>query len=256
MLEVSALASGSSGNCFYIGNKSSAVLIDAGISAKQITERLLKIGGNPEKIKAIFITHEHTDHIRGVDVLARKLNIPIFATEATAKNGFLCSNKSLINYIQKDSTIKIEKLKIEAFSKSHSASNPVSYNVYENKKVSVITDAGYACENIKSHISNCDTLFIEANHDEKMLETGPYPRFLKNWISSDEGHLSNRQAALSVLEHASPKLKRIILSHLSKTNNTPEIAFNTFMQIIKERHNFYPEIYVSIKEEPTELFRI
>lgn len=256
MLEVSALASGSSGNCFYVGNETSAVLIDVGISAKQVIERLLKVGGKPEKIKAIFITHEHIDHIKGSDVLARKLNVPIFSTKDTAKKGFLCSNPELINWIKEDSVIQIDKLKIEAFSKSHSAANPVSYSILENKKVSVITDAGHACKNINGQISNCDFLFIEANHDEQMLHSGPYPKFLKAWVSGSEGHLSNRQAALSVLEFASPKLKRIILSHLSRTNNSPEIALQTFTKIIKERHNFFPEIHVSIKENPTQLFKV
>src|SRR3989338_7263602 len=226
-MEISALASGSSGNCFYIANEKSAVLIDVGISAKQILSRLVNVGGDVRKIKGIFITHEHSDHIRGSDILARKLNIPIFATKATAQKGFLCSNKDLVNCINKDSIIKIEKLKIEAFSKTHSAADPVSYSIYENKKVSIITDAGHACKNIQNNIADCDLLCIEANHDELMLQEGPYPYFLKKWISSDEGHLSNKQAALSVLEHASSKLKNIVLSHLSQANNTPELALKT-----------------------------
>ena len=255
-MEVSVLASGSSGNCFYIGNEKSAVLIDAGISAKKVLEKLLNVGGNARKIKGIFITHEHTDHIRGADVLARKLNVPIFATKATIKNGFLCSDKNLIKIINKNSKTKIGDFRVEAFSKSHSAADPVSYNIYEKKKISVITDVGYACDNIKAHVSDCDLLCIETNHDEMMLENGPYPQFLKKWISSNKGHLSNMQAGLCALEYASPKLKRIILSHLSKTNNTPEMALKTFSDIIRERINFYPIINVSIREEPTELFKI
>ncbi len=255
-MEFSALASGSSGNCFYISNEKSAILIDAGISAKQILDKLLLIGGDQRKIKGIFITHEHIDHIRGVDVLARKLNIPIFATKETIKNCFLCSNKNLIKSINKDSKIKINGLKIEAFSKSHGAADPVSYNVYNNKKISVITDAGHACKNIKSHVSNCDLLCIETNYDEKMLLQGPYPFHLKKLISSDIGHLSNMQAALCTLEFASKNLKRIILAHISKTNNTPELAYNTFSNIIKERSNLNPMINLSLRENPTELFRI
>lgn len=255
-MEISALASGSSGNCFYIGNENEAILIDAGISAKQTINRLLQIGGNPEKIKAIFITHEHSDHIRGSDVLARKLKIPIFATNATAKKGFLCSNKILINCIEKNTTLKIGSLKIEAFSKFHSAADPVSFNVYENKKVSVITDAGHACENIKKHVSNCNFIFIEANHDEEMLENGPYPIYLKKWIKGDEGHLSNSQAASCIKKYASAKLEKIILSHLSSTNNTPEIALATFKEIIKARNDFHPKISVSVREQPTQLFKI
>jgi len=255
-MEISALASGSSGNCFYIGNEKEAILIDAGISAKQIINRLLQIGGNPEKIKAIFITHEHIDHVRGSDVIARKLRIPVFATKATEQKSFLCSNKSLINLIEKNATLKIGSLKIEAFSKSHSAADPVSFNIYENKKVSVITDAGHVCRNIEKHVSNCNFLFIESNHDEKMLENGPYPIYLKKWISSNAGHLSNSQAASCIKKYASPKLKKIILSHLSDTNNTPEIALATIKEITKTRDNFYPEVGVSVQNEPTKLFKI
>src|SRR3989344_276679 len=132
-MQISALASGSSGNCFYVSNKNTAILIDVGISTKQVLERLKAINQNPLKIKAIFITHEHSDHIRGSDVLARKFSIPIFATKATAQKGFLCSNSDLINIIRSDSLIKIKDMKVEAFSKFHSAADPVSYNIYENK---------------------------------------------------------------------------------------------------------------------------
>ncbi len=255
-MEISALASGSSGNCFYIGNGKAAILIDAGISAKQILLRLEKINIDPQKIRALFITHEHIDHVRGSDVIARKLNIPIYATKETAKNCFLCSDRKLINHIDQNSITDIYGLKVEAFSKSHHAADPVSFNVIEKKKVSVITDAGHACVNIKNHVSDCDFLCLEANHDENMLENGHYPRFLKNLIKSDLGHLSNLQAALCTLEFASPKLKTIILSHLSRTNNTPQLALKTFNSIIRERKNFNPFIEISQREEPTTLFKI
>ncbi len=255
-MEISALASGSSGNCFYVGSEKCAILIDAGISTKQILEKLLVIGGDARKIKGIFITHEHIDHVRGVDALARKLNIPIFATKATAQNCFLCSDKNLIKIIKRNSAVKVNGLKIEAFSKSHDAADPVSYNVYEKKKATIITDAGHVCKNIKNHVSNCDLLCIETNYDDKMLMNGPYPYYLKKLIGSDKGHLSNNQAGLCALEYASPKLKRVILSHISKTNNTPELAYSTFSNIIKERSNLSPIVNVSVREEPTELFKI
>ncbi len=255
-MEISALASGSSGNCFYVAGKDTAILIDAGISAKQTLQRLQSINENPAKLKGIFITHEHIDHVRGADVLARKLNIPIFATKSTIHAISLCSNKELINCIKSNGVIKIRGLKIEAFSKDHSAADPVSFNIYENKKISIITDAGHACKNIQKNVSDCNLLCIEANHDEEMLENGPYPYFLKKWISSDQGHLSNKQAALCVLEYASSRLNRIILSHLSQTNNTPETALSTFTSIINQRQNFNPEITLSVRDNPTSLFKI
>ncbi|MDO8509227.1 MAG: MBL fold metallo-hydrolase [Nanoarchaeota archaeon] len=255
-MEVCALASGSSGNSFYVGNGKEGVLIDVGITCKQICERLANRGKNAEGIRAIFITHEHIDHVRGVDVFARKFDIPIYLTKGTSENCFVCSNKSLIRIIKNNEIVKIADMKIEAFSKFHHAVDPVSYNVYLKKKISIITDAGYGCKNIKKHISDSDFLIMEANHDERMLENGPYPYFLKNLIKSDVGHLSNKQSAECVLENSSKKLKNIVLSHLSKTNNTPQIALMAFKSALNQKKDVQPNIDVSVREESTELYRI
>lgn len=241
-MRLSVLSSGSSGNCFYAENKDSAVLIDAGISCKQILERLSFIGRSPSKIKGVFITHEHTDHVRGADVFCRNFGIPIFATEKTSENCLLCSDADLINTIKNDETVKINEMNVEAFSKSHKAGDPVSYNIFNGKKVSVITDLGKCCKNVIDNVSDSNLLCIEANHDLKMLEEGPYPWHLKRWISGDTGHLSNTQAGLLLLEHSPIKLKNIVLSHLSQTNNTPELAFRTVRGLLKERANFHPRV--------------
>ncbi len=254
-MEIASLASGSSGNCFYVKEGDCAVLIDAGISTKQIVERLGILKMNPEDIRAVFVTHEHSDHIRGCDYFARKFNVPIYATKKTIQHGFLCSDESLINHIKNNETVEIGKMRVEAFSKSHKAADPVSYNVYNGKKISIITDAGHACKNIVSHISDSDFLCLESNHDEEMLENGPYPYFLKSWIKSNEGHLSNSQAALCVLEHARSKLSHLMLSHLSRTNNTPRRALETF-KILKERRDLHPKIMVSERGSPSPLFKI
>ncbi|MBI2632652.1 MBL fold metallo-hydrolase [Candidatus Pacearchaeota archaeon] len=255
-MKVSALASGSSGNCFYIENDKSSVLIDAGISSKRILERLSHIKRSPSNINGIFITHEHIDHIRGADVFARKFKIPIFATANTIKNSFLCSDESLLHKIKNNETVKIKNLNVKAFPKSHSASDPVSYTVTENKNVSIMTDLGYLCKESISNISISDFIFLESNHDIRMLENGPYPEHLKKWIKSNEGHLSNKQAALGILEHAKDKLKQVILSHLSETNNTPQKALSTFNVLLKERKNFQPKIFVSLRDAATPLFNI
>jgi phosphoribosyl 1,2-cyclic phosphodiesterase len=231
-------------------------LIDAGISAKQIVARLNTLKKNPASIKAIFITHEHCDHIRGVDVFARHFNIPIFATKKTAKNCFLCSDTDLINMIKNNEAVDLGGMKIQAFSKSHSGADPVAYNIFNGKKISVITDLGYASENITSNVSDSDFLCLEANHDEMMLNAGPYPHFLKRWIKSNTGHLSNVQSALCVLEHANSKLKNIVLSHLSQTNNTPKLALETFNFFLKERNDLHPKISVSERDKPTQIFKI
>ncbi len=255
-MKLSVLASGSSGNCFYVEHNETAILIDAGISSKSIIERLNLIGKSPTKIKGIFITHEHSDHVKGVDVFARKFQVPIFATKGTAENCFLCSEEELINIIKNDELVDINGMRIEAFSKSHSAEDPVSYNIYNNKKISIITDLGLISESVIESVSDSHILCIESNHDKLMLEHGPYPEYLKKWIKSDKGHLSNLKASLCVLEHASSKLKHVILSHLSITNNTPLLALETFSSLLKERRDLKPRIALSFRERPTSLFRV
>jgi phosphoribosyl 1,2-cyclic phosphodiesterase len=258
-MELCALASGSSGNCFYIGNpaQNKGILVDAGISSKKIIERLEKIGKKPESIAGIFITHEHSDHIRGADVFARAFNTPIFATKKTADKCSLCSNGELITKIGNQSSIEIAGFEVESFSKHHLAEDPVSYSIFGNgKTASVITDLGICCNRVNSAVTDSNFLFLESNHDPIMLENGPYPAHLKTWIQGDYGHLSNIQASLCILEHASKKLKNVVLSHLSQTNNTPEIALNTFNYLIKERRDIHPRAIVSLREKPTELFKL
>lgn len=254
-MEICALASGSSGNCFYVENNSNAILVDCGISAKQIIERLHSIKKNPEKIKGIFITHEHSDHIRGTDVFSRKFSIPIFVTQRTSESCFLSSNCDLINFIKNNETIKLGGMEIEAFSKSHKAADPVSFSIFKEKKVSIITDIGYSCNNVLKNINDSDALFIESNYDEDMLLNGPYPHFLKKWIKSDIGHLSNDQSARSVLENADSRLKYLVLSHLSKNNNTPEIALKSF-KLLKERKDLNPKIFVSERDRISKIVRL
>jgi len=254
-MEISALASGSSGNCFYVGDGKNSVLIDAGISCKQIVERLGMINKSPENINAIFITHEHTDHIRGADVFARTFSVPIFATKKTSQSGFLCSDGEKVNKIKNNETVKIGNLNVETFSKSHNASDPVFFKIEAKKKVSVITDLGYPCQNVKDAISDSDFICLESNHDINMLEQGPYPYFLKKWIKSDSGHLSNLQSSICVLEYARKKLKNIMLSHLSEINNTPKIALSSF-KILRERYDLDTKISLSTREKPTHLIKI
>lgn len=254
-MEISALASGSSGNCFYIENDGKAILIDAGISAKQICERLANLKKCPENVKAIFITHEHSDHTRGADVFSRKFDVPIYATKKTIQNSFLRFNENAES-IKNSEVVDLGGMKIEAFSKPHSCPDPVSYNVFNGKKISVITDVGYASKNIIDNVSDSDFLCLESNHDEMMLESGPYPYFLKKWIKSNDGHLSNVQAALCVLEHGNKKLKHIVLSHLSLTNNKPELALETFNFLLKERRDLNPKMSVSERASETPLFKV
>ncbi len=256
-LQACALASGSSGNCFYVGNGKGSVLIDAGISAKQICMRMEERGLQPEKVKGIFVTHEHGDHVRGIDVFARRFRVPVFATRKTAQSCFLCENEELIRIIRNTEEIELAGMCIEVFRKFHDAVEPVSYTVACGKKrVSVITDLGHACKRVQEQVNDADFLFLESNHDERMLKQGDYPEELKALILSDIGHLSNRQAGLCVLEHASSRLKQVVLSHLSENNNTPQLALRTFLKLVKERNDLSFDTSLSGREEPTELFRI
>jgi phosphoribosyl 1,2-cyclic phosphodiesterase len=168
---------------------------------------------------------------------------------------FLCSKPELINPIKNNETIDMHGMRIEAFSKSHKAADPVSFSISNTHKVSIITDAGFACKNIIDNITESNALFIESNYDEDMLENGSYPYFLKKWIKSDIGHLSNMQSALSVKDNASSKLKYLVLSHLSKNNNTPDVALLTH-KIIKENHKLSPITLVSPRNSVSPIIRI
>jgi len=253
-----SLASGSSGNSFYIEHEISkqGVLIDLGISCKKACKLLELKGFNPENVKAIFVTHEHSDHTKGIDVFSRKFNVPIFLTKGTAQGTFICSDENLINFIKNDEEVKINGLNIRAFSKPHDCMDPVSYSISsDNKKISVITDIGHASKKVCESISESNLVYFEANHDVDMLKEGPYPIYLKKRILSDQGHLSNYQSSLCLLEHSCKKLKTIILSHLSEINNTPIIALKTANSLIKERKDLNPEIFISERYNPSAIFK-
>lgn len=245
MVEVCAIASGSNGNCYYIGNQSEAILIDAGISCKQVLQRMEDRGLNPSKVRGIFITHEHADHIRGTRVLSKKLNVPAYFTYGTWNKANKGSKPLLYKYIHIDQPLQFGGFVINAFSKRHDANQPCSYRVeIEGKNVGVMTDIGAVCENVIKHIQLCDTVFLESNYDIEMLNMGSYPWHLKNRIASDVGHLSNKQAVELITKFGNDKLKTIFLSHLSGENNSPDIAYAAFELL----HNKYDIIKTSRTE--------
>lgn len=235
-LQIASLNSGSNGNCYYIGNSNHAVLIDIGLSLRETEIRLKQLELSVKQIRAVFISHEHTDHIRGVSTFANKYKLPIYITPATAKFGprlirplsksFEANQPIFIGEGDNDQTA----LMVTPFKKEHDAADPHSFVVsYQGIHIGVITDIGIACDRVAHYFQQCHAAFLESNYDEVLLRTGRYSQPLKDRISNGKGHISNRQA-LDLFRHYRPKhMSHLLLSHLSKENNQPEIALNTFL---------------------------
>ncbi len=232
MIEICAVASGSNGNCYYIGNEKDAVLIDAGISCRQILVRMKEKGLDPYKVKAVFISHEHSDHMRGVRVFEKKLNVPVYLTARTFNTAYRNMQPAWPKFFTPGAEIKVGEFTIFPFAKNHDASEPCSFRIqYQSKNIGVFTDIGEPCNNVVAHLELCDAVFLETNYDEDMLIKGSYPWYLKKRIASSVGHLSNLQAVKLLRENAGPQMKCVFLSHLSAHNNTPELAYNACKEL-------------------------
>lgn len=256
MVFVSSLASGSSGNAFLLSDGKQSLLVDAGISAKQIVQRMAELGQDPASLHGIFITHEHSDHIQGVAQMVKRYGIPVYITRGTHQNCNLDLEK--VEYIKHNDVISVGTLQVKAFGKQHDTPEPVSFSIFDGKQtVSVITDIGEACIDVRRAVESSDFLILETNYDDQMLEQGPYPHMLKRRIRSTHGHLSNYEAGLCVLEHGSKKLRGVLLAHLSQKNNTPSLAYGTFSAIVRERKDYADlPIGMAYREKPTRLFNI
>lgn len=229
MIELCALASGSNGNCYYVGNERDAVLVDAGISAKQVLLRIETSGLDASKIRGIFISHEHTDHVSGVRVLSKKLGVPVWFTQGTYNALRETEQPDQYQIFIPGKTVRVGSLNVLTFLKNHDAAEPCSFVVeHDDWHVGVFTDIGEACDRLKHHLRKCHALFLETNYDEKMLWEGSYPYMLKRRVASAHGHLSNDQAFELIRDHAGPELVHIFLSHLSGENNRPELAAQRF----------------------------
>ncbi len=228
-----SISSGSSGNCVYIGSENTHILVDAGISNKRIEQGLNAIGVKGSELNGVVITHEHSDHVKGLGVLARKYKIPIYGTRETLEQTAVMSllgdyPSDLLNPISIDITFDVGDLELCPFSIDHDAANPVAYRVRHGRtNVAVATDMGHYDQYIIDHLQGLHALLLESNHDVNMLQAGPYPYYLKRRILSDYGHLSNENAGrlLSCILH--DNLKHILLGHLSKENNYEALAYET-----------------------------
>ncbi len=228
-----SIASGSSGNCIYIGTEETHILVDAGISNKRIEQGLKDMGLKGEDLNGVLITHEHSDHIKGLGILARKYQIPIFGTKETldavkGKASLGTYPQELLTPVLPDADVFIGDFKIKPFRIDHDAANPVAYRVQTGKKsVAVATDMGHYDQYIIDHLQGLDAVLLESNHDVRMLETGPYPYYLKRRILGEYGHLSNETCGRLLNHILHDNLKHIFLGHLSKENNYEELAYET-----------------------------
>lgn len=228
-LFIASLNSGSNGNCYYVGNNEEAILIDAGISCRETEKRLKRLELSVKKIKAVFISHEHTDHIKGLQTISQKYNLPVYITEGTHKASGIHLQPGLTYSFKKNKSVMIGKLSVTAFPKYHDAKDPHSFIVScNNIRVGIFTDIGFACKDVIRNFSQCHAAFLESNYDEHMLMNGSYPLHLKNRISNGNGHLSNKQALELFRLHRPPFMSHLLLSHLSHNNNTPEIVNEMF----------------------------
>lgn len=249
-----SLYSGSSGNSIFISSGNARILVDAGMAGKKIDEALKSIDENPKDIDGIFITHEHIDHVKGVGVLSRKYDIPIYANEPT----WVAMEKSIgnikshnVKFMDRRSSVSIKDLDIRSFNIPHDAAAPVGYSMCCNGKIcSVATDMGTFTEEIKENIKESDVMLIESNHDVQMVKYGPYPYPLKTRILSEIGHLSNDDCGNAILDLLRIKDKRkIFLGHLSNTNNYPELAYKTVSNILEENDIVIgDDVYLSLAE--------
>lgn len=251
-MKYAAIASGSNGNCYYIADGEDEILVDVGINTKHVELRMAKLDLQPSRIKAIFITHEHTDHICGLSVFCKRYQIPVYLTAGTYQGSKLQLPDHLVNLIQPNEQVQIGTLTINGVPKYHDAKEPCSFMISNGSlNIAVLTDLGRTCINVQTQIERADVLLLESNFDEEMLETGRYSYYLKNRISSGWGHISNKTALALFLAHRNPRLQHLMLTHLSGQNNTVALVEETFAPHCKKI-----KLSVATRYHETELFEI
>lgn len=251
------LASGSSGNATYLELDGVRLLVDAGLSAKRIAELLCSIGVEPSELDAILVTHEHIDHIRGVNTLSKRFDLPVFANAAChgamrfALSGVHPKN---IRVFESDAEFRLQTLRILPFSTPHDAAHPVGYVISgSTQTAAVCTDLGRFDERILERLKGADAVLLEANHDVDMLMAGRYPYETKRRILSGVGHLCNEDCANAVVKLYEQGVKRIVLGHMSLENNDPDLAMVTVRAALRTHNITETEPMLARRDEPVEL---
>ncbi|MFC1884842.1 MBL fold metallo-hydrolase [Thermodesulfobacteriota bacterium] len=257
-MKFSILASGSKGNACYIETDNTRLLIDAGISCLQIEKRLERIGKKANDLDAILVTHEHIDHIRGVGPLSRRYNIPLYLNQKTYENGIKTfGNVFCPVIIQTGSFLYINDLRIETFTKCHDAADPLGLKVsFNGISLGIATDLGRSTKLVEDRLRGCHALIIEFNHDQEMLDEGPYPLELIRRIKGQDGHLSNRQARSLLEEIISNMTRYVVLAHLSDTNNNPDKAYFEATSALKKNGQKNTSVIIGLQDEPGPLLDI
>lgn len=243
-LQFCSLSSGSSGNSYLVFTEDTYILVDAGISSKKIAESLARLNLTPYDLSAVLLTHEHSDHIKGAEILSRKYGLPLYTNEQTYHAVFplMKNTEGVIFYeFETNNPFTLNDIEIMPFPVSHDAVEPVGFSFYrENTKISIATDTGCINAKMMEEIISANLLILEANHDEHMLKMGKYPWFLKQRILSAKGHLSNEAAgdAIAHMIHSHPINRQILLAHLSRENNFPEMAHQTVKNVLEENNLF------------------
>lgn len=257
-MRICVLGSGSSGNSFLIWTNRSKILIDAGLSMRQIRGRLESVDVAMEDIEALFITHEHTDHVRASGTIARKLGIPVFLTEGTrAACNSTFEGLSSREIFTPGDIICFKDLQIVSYSVSHDAAEPANFLFcHKNYKVGMAVDLGYPSRLVKERLRQCDALILETNHDREMLMSGKYPWQVKQRILSRRGHLSNEQSASVLSEVAHPELRAVFLAHISQENNHPQVIHSLFKGVLEKTRLNHVPLFVTSQTEPTQVFEM
>ena len=253
-IEVCPLASGSKGNSLFIGFNKEGLLIDAGLSGVEIERRLSAVQIDPSCLRAIVITHEHSDHVKGAGVLSRRFNLPVYISEKTYSAGPDLGKLFELHHFDCGRAFDIGPVHVTPFSISHDAADPVGLTLgYEGLKIGVATDLGIATNLVKTHLKECSLLYLESNHDLEMLMNGSYPWHLKQRIKGRTGHLSNLDAGNLVSELKTDRLKHVILAHLSEENNCPRKAINEVAQCLNASGI---ALHVARPDRPGDLIRL